>query len=360
MGLKKLHVLFRRWPHFLAGLSVVMLLWAIAAPFALSSRADAALIEARSVMLSDVTAAAPNVTYNFSFSTQTSGPIGSISFTLCTTYLFNPGDPCTSPDGYDAASAVLASQTGANGFSIDPSTTVNKIVISRPIATSVSPQPLNYVFENITNPEDIGSYYVRIATYASTDGTGPETDYGNVAFATVLDIQITTEVPPYLLFCTGITIEGYNCGTAEGGFINFGELSVATPRMATSQMLASTNAAYGYSVTLAGTTMTAGNNVIPAMTGSSSQTGTSQFGLNARSNSGPAVGSDPEGPGLVMPSGPYNIPNNFRFQSGDIISSTETSDDYRKLTVSYIVNRSPGQPAGKYVATISYIALANF
>jgi hypothetical protein len=217
-----------------------------------------------------------------------------------------------------------------------------------------------YEFSGITNPDSIGSYYVHIATFASTDGSGPELDYGDVVFALNDTIDITAEVPPYLYFCVGLTITGYSCSTAEGNFINFGELSVSTPRFASSQMLAATNAPSGYSVTLAGTTMTSGNDVIPAMTGSPSQIGVSQFGLNARENSGPAVGSDPDGPGLVVPTAPYATPNQFRFVSGDIITTSANPDDYRTVTVSYIVNRGKTQAPGRYVATISYICLANF
>jgi hypothetical protein len=113
-------------------------------------------------------------------------------------------------------------------------------------------------------------------------------------------------------------------------------------------------------VTLAGTTMTSGNDVIPAMSGGASQPGVSQFGLNGRLNTGPSVGADPDGPGVVIPKAPYNNPNQFRFVSGDIITSSNNPDDVRKITVSYIVNRDKNQAPGRYVATISYICLANF
>lgn len=349
-----------RWHHFLAGLCTVVLLFTIAAPFALYSDAQAALLQLRSVQLSDPTAGEQEVTYKFTFTTSTSGPLGSIMFKFCSNYMYEPTDPCIQPTGFDTSAASLNTSSGVTDFGLQTPPPTSELLLTRPVATIVAPQELSYEFTHITNPADIGSYYVRIATYASTDGTGPETDFGNVVFVTNADITITTEVPPYLLFCTGVTIDGFNCGTAEGGFISFGELSTVTTRSATSQMLASTNAPYGYSITLAGSTMTAGNNEIPPMTGSPSRPGTSQFGLNARFNTGPSVGIDPVGPGLTEPSAPYNTPNQFRFQNGEIIASSGTTDDYRKLTVSYIVNRSVGQPPGKYVATISYICLANF
>jgi hypothetical protein len=96
------------------------------------------------------------------------------------------------------------------------------------------------------------------------------------------------------------------------------------------------------------------------MSGSAATRGVSQFGINGRSNNSPSVGSEPDGPGLTVPGVGYNTPNIFRFASGDIIASSNNTDDYRKLTMSYIVNASRNQPPGKYVATVSYICLANF
>lgn len=332
----------------------------IMAPLVYISITEAAQLGFRRLQLSDSTISSTDAVYNFSFNTLTSGPLGSISFEICSNYKYEPTDPCTQAPGSNASTALLSAQAGVTDFSLDPGSTATRLVITRPVATVVSPQPLGYTFSQITNPDNIGSYYVRIATYASTNASGPETDNGVVVFATNAGIGITTEVPPYLLFCTGVTIDGFNCGTASGSFLNFGELSATTTRTATSQLLASTNAPYGYSITLAGTTMTAGNNVIPAMPGGPSQVGVSQFGINGRLNSSPIVGNDPDGPGTTSVSGGYNIPNVFRFVSGDIIASSSTTDDYRKLTMSYIVNRSADQPPGRYVATISYICLANF
>jgi hypothetical protein len=348
--------LFRPRQMFLS----LLLLLVIGAPLFLYGSSEAVLLSFRSLQLSDGTVGVTGAKYNFTFNTNTSGPLGSISFEVCSNYQYESTDPCTPPVGFDATGATLTGQTGISNFNMPTQPTGSKLLISRPVASNVTPQQLTVEFSNITNPTNVGSYYVRIQTYASTDGNGPETDYGIVVFATNDAITISTEVPPYLMFCTGITIDGFNCGTAAGSFISFGELSSKIPRTATSQLLASTNAPYGYSVTLAGSTMTAGTNVIPAMSGAASRPGTNQFGLNAKANSTPTVGSEPEGPGLTVPSNPYNTPNQFRFTAGDIIASSNNTDDYRKMTISYLVNVGANQPAGRYVATISYICLANF
>lgn len=359
----QLHAITKIWhkPSMLlsAGGTFVVAV-AIVISSVLPSAVGAEQLDIRTLQISDSTTGMTNVNYTFSFTTITAGAIGSITFEACSNYMYEPTDPCTPPPGFDASAALLTAQAGTTDFAMDPATTASKIIISRPVATGGMPGPLAYEFAQVNNPTTVGSYYVRIATYASSNASGPELDYGIVVFATNLGIEITTEVPPYLLFCTGITIDGFNCGTAEGSFISFGELSSSATRSATSQMLASTNAPYGYSITLAGTTMTAGNNVIPAMTGGPSQPGTSQFGINGRANGIPGVGTDPIGPGLTNPNPAYNAPNSFRFKSGDIIASSGGTDDYRKMTVSYIVNAAAGQPPGRYVSTISYICLASF
>lgn len=348
-------------PHICAGLFALVLLLGMAGPMVVTPHVSADQIALRTLKISDSTAAATNVTYDFSFTTINSGPIGSIVFTICNNYMFQASDPCTSPPGFSASSAALNSSSGVTDFSLIPPASPNVLILERPAALPIAPQALSYEFTGITNPSNIDTIYVRITTHSSLDGTGPEIDYGHVLATTNENIEIVTEVPPYLLFCTGLTIVGFNCGTAEGSQINFGELSITTTRVASSQMLASTNAPYGYSITLAGSTMTAGNNVIPAMvTTGPSRIGTSQFGLNARQNTIPESGSDPDGPGLTMPDNGYEVPNQFKFNSGDIITSSASPDDYRKMTISYIVNRSTGQEPGRYVATISYIALANF
>lgn len=348
-------------PHICAGLFALVMLISLTGPLLMVSPATAALLQLRSIKISDPTVSATDVYYTTGFTNNLSGPIGSVSITFCSNYLHEQNDPCTAPSGMDASSTTLINQTGGmSDFTLDASSTSNKLVLTRPAPGAIAPQPLTFEFDSITNPDYIGSIYARIATFSSGDATGPELEYGNAVTTTTTDISITTEVPPYLQFCVGITIDGFNCGTAEGSLINFGELSLTTTRAATSQMLASTNAAYGYSVTLAGSTMTAGNNAIPAMTGGASQIGVSQFGLNARFNTVPDVGVDPVGPGASMPAGNYNTPNQFRFNSGEIIASSSTTDDFRKISISYIVNRGKEQPPGKYVATISYICLANF
>lgn len=320
------------------------------------TRAGAAALTNRSVTLSDSKQSA--VTSNhFKFTIPSYSNIGSIEFEYCDNTPF-PNMPCTAPTGLSVQNAVLSSQTGETGFVLD-APTVNELVLSRP-SSAGTPIPVSYTFDNIINPSEPNlPVYVRISTFASGDATGPSNDTGAVVFSTSRNITVSGYVPPYLIFCVGVTVET-NCSSSSGDLLNFGELSTTQTRALTSQYSGSTNDPGGYTTTLSGVTMTSGNNIIPAMTAQDvSRAGAGQFGMNLRANSSPGVGSDPSGPGSSVPVAAFSMPNRYIFQNG-IISGSSTATDYKKFTASYIVNVANGQRPGVYSTTLTYIATAAF
>ncbi|HEU5004470.1 MAG TPA: hypothetical protein VFT49_00055 [Candidatus Saccharimonadales bacterium] len=297
--------------------------------------------------------------YNFSFDLATAGTLGSIKFEFCANNSIY-GTSCDAPTGFSANAVALSSQSGVSGFSLVSGMPPNVIVIGRS-PSNVPAQSVEYLFNNVLNTNVTGTSYVRISTYASSDATGGSIDQGGIAYPITSALDISTEVPQYLEFCTGVIIANYTCASASGDQINFGDFSTQGPSSATSQFMAATNANSGYNIYVNGNSLTSGNNVIDAITTpSASKSGTNQFGLNLRANSDPGVGTDPQGPGLTAASPSYNQPNLFDFKNGDILASVDTSDSYRKFTVSYLVNISPSQPAGDYVSTMYFICLANF
>jgi hypothetical protein len=297
--------------------------------------------------------------YHFSFELLNANSIGSIRFQFCSdTPIID--FTCTPPTGFDATTGVLSAQTGETGFSIDPSSDVNDIILTRP-AQLTTPGTVTYDFTNIQNPTNEGTYFVRLQTYATTDASGPYTDAGGLAFAINSPISISSEVPPYLLLCGGVVITGFDCTTASGDYINFGELSTQATKSATTQLVLATNAGSGYNVYADGSTMTAGNSTIPALTaGDVSRPGTSQFGFNLVDNTTPDVGTDPAGPGSASADTNYAVPDRYRFGNGEQVAVASGVQDFRKFTFSYIVNIATSQPPGIYVTTLSYVAVANF
>lgn len=304
---------------------------------------------------------APGVstTYTFSFTLSNSSTIGSLDILFCSNDPLQY-DNCTIPAGFDVTNSQLSSQTGLTGFTSFVAAS-NELVLSRTPTFVTEPLTVTLTFTNVLNPSSIGPYYARVAVYSSNNATGSSVDFGGLAFAITSNLQISSIVPPYLTFCVGITIPSFDCTTASGDYIDFGNLSSAHSSQATSQMLAATNAANGYIIQVYGVTMTSGNNIIPAMTNdATSRPGTSQFGINLKANTVPAIGNDPTGPGSGQPTATYGDPNHYQFVSNDTLVSTTIPDNYREYTSSYVVNTSITQPPGVYVSTVTYVCAGSF
>jgi hypothetical protein len=326
--------------------------------YLLSPQVYGAQLPFRSMQLSDDEASV-SANYFLKFFSSSPGTLGSIEIQFCSNSA-QVADPCTPPVGFDDSAATLTNQAGAIGFSISNASTTNELILTRPPAFATAGF-VDYEFSGVTNPSSSGSYYIRVQTFASNDASGPATDYGAMAIAILNGISISTEVPPYLIFCTGVTITGFNCANAVGDFIDFGELSFTKASSASSQMLIATNAQSGYGITVDGPTMASGTNVINGLTtGDVSRPGTGQFGFNLRANSTPQGGSDPSGLGTGTPTPAYDQPNVFQLNSGDLIATNPVPDNLREFTADYIVNVPPAQAPGIYVTTLTYIALATF
>lgn len=338
---------------------VTVLLGIPGAQFFASQQVSAAQVQNRSLTLSTSQAGATGVTYTVKFDIASSYTLGSIMIEFCVEDPL-PNQPCTAPPGMSAGAATLGAQTGQTGFS-SLGGGANRLTIGRaPSATSVG--AVSYQFQNITNPSTANhTYFSRVYTYASNNGSGASIDDGGMTFATANQLGFVTEVPPYLQFCIGQTIGGLDCGNATGQFLDLGELSRVTPKFSDAQMLIATNAQFGAGVTATGTTLQSGNNVIPALaTPTASNPGTSQFGFNMRDNSNPNVGTDPVGPGVASPTVGYSQPNLYKYVNGDIVATTPAVTDLKKFTLSFVTNIAGSQPPGVYNTTLTFICLANF
>ncbi len=315
-------------------------------------------LQYRSLKLSD-SQASKTVVYKFGFTPRSLDTIQTIVLQVCANDPF-PGTPCTAPSGFDASGAVLADQTGDVGFVKSAQSSPNQIVLSRPPFASTG-QASTYTLSGVVNPDTQGSYYVRVQTFADSDINGSANNYGGIAFVINASIAVQATVPPYLLFCAGVTVAGYNCDAVTGDYVDFGELGSRQASIGTTQMLAATNAKDGYTLRVTGTTLTSGNNVIPALPSPDiSRPGVSQFGMNLRANSSPQSGLDVSGSGSGLAANGYNQINFFKFNDGDVVASSPRPDDARKYTATYIVNVNKVQSPGVYVSTLTYVALGSF
>jgi hypothetical protein len=325
----------------------------------LPSKSQALHIQDHSVSVSTALVNA-TASHNFQLTYPSTSTVGSIVLLYCDGGALLPM-PCNAPAGLNASGANLVSQSGNTGFSIDTlNSTSNKIVLTR-TPSAGSTVLSRYNFNNIINPSTANATtYVRIATYPTVDGTGPDNDDGAVAFAAVNPFQVGAFVPPFIKLCVGITV-AVDCSSMSGNSINLGILSTNATRYATSQFAVGTNSFSGYNIFTLGTTMTSGNNVIPAVNPTNvSKIGTSQFGLNLRANTVPAVGADVVGSGTGAPQPGYNTSNAFKFQNGDNIARSPLTSDFNRMTASYIVNINSSQNPGIYATTITYLAVGQF
>ncbi len=319
--------------------------------------ASAANLLNKSVRIGNTTAS--TVTdHKFQFDINTSSSIGSMSFEYCDDPLFE--DPCNAPSGLDASGATLISQSGQTGFSIHSNTVSNRIVITRPPATTGNGTVV-YDFGNIVNPDTPNvTTYIRIATYPTVDGTGAYKDNGAVAFSITPSLGVNVYIPPYLAFCAAVSV-GLHCDSSGGLDRDLGILSSSRTSTTTTQFAGATNDNTGYSVSVLGTTMTSGNDTISSLNNPAFvSTGVQQFGINLKDNSRPNIGHSPEGSGTLTPVAPYGSANLFKFSPEDVIATTNSATDYNRMTVTYVVNISPNQPPGVYSTTLTYVAVASF
>lgn len=336
---------------------------------------SAAQITSRRLTLGS-SASATATTYNFRYTVPSATVVKSVRYQFCTI----ASGACVVPNLWVNTGATLNSFTNVGtGFTVDLATNADSLgMVSAGNATAPT-TPVTVQFNNVTNPTlttQPFTYYVRISTYSAANYTGA-IDTGVVAAAIVNQITLTGTMPESLIFCTGGTVTGTDCSTATSGAVSFNQFfSPTTTATATSQMVASTNAGTGYTITVSGATMTSGGNVITAMSAATTSIiGTRQFGLNLEANTVPAIGaainpaSSAAGGSTLQanPGAGYGTIDNYKFVSGDTVANsdfqtggTNRASDAQNYTVSYIVNVNGSLAAGTYTTTLSYICTATF
>lgn len=297
--------------------------------------------------------------YRLSFRYMSPSPIGSFELLFCEDPI--PYHPCDIPPGLNVANVTLGEQIGETGFSIVEKST-NRLLLSRNPLVPINHKS-SYVFDGVVNPTTSEqAFAVRIKTFTSTDGSGPQVDFGSVRGQITEGIIIETQVPPMLIFCLAQEVE-YNCTDTNGVYYaEMGDLSPDSTLTAQSQMAVGTNATAGFSILAYGTPLSAGTNVIsPISEPSESIPGQNQFGINLVANSEPEVGQDPEGEWANALAAPdYSQPDKYKFVSGDEVAFSPNVSLMKKFTVSYIVNVSENLKPGVYSTTVNFIASGRF
>jgi fibronectin-binding autotransporter adhesin len=318
----------------------------------------------RSLTLSSSAPSAAATSYTFGFTVNQATTIKSVSIDICD----SASGTCTPsstgvPTGLTTTGAAVGSISGiGSGGTWTGSLATNGRLRATNNSNTGTPTTVSMQFTGITNPSTANStYYARITTYSDNAYATP-IDTGTVAVSTANLITVSASVDETLTFCTGTSgITNSSCAGATGTAVNLGALTTSSTGSGTSQVGVSTNANTGYAITVAGNTLTSGANTVTALvTQTASSQGSSQFGINLKSNSTPSVGSDVSGAGTATATANYNTTNQYRFVTGDQIASKGSSDNFRLFTVSYVANIAGSTPAGSYTTSLTYVATATF
>jgi hypothetical protein len=329
------------------------------------------------------------VNHAFEFTVPSTTPIGSIQIQYCTTPADVGALTCTPPAGLDTSTATLGGSTGVTSLTIVNSS--SSVVLQR--ASTFTPPgnlPVTVLLKGVKNPTAKNlTFFARISTFASLDGSGAPIDTGSTAAATADPILLSGVMPESLVFCTGATVgldlatsTVPDCSTATTGTIAFNQLfSPTDTATATSQMAASTNASSGYAITVNGTTLTSGSNTIAGIAAAgASVRGTAQFGMNLMANttltaaSFPGTSADPAPLANAAnyrgeAAAGYGAADTFKFVSGNVVADSyngyvqgtnTAASDAQIYTVSYIANVPGSQPAGTYSTTLTYICTPTY
>ena len=369
-------------------LVVAVLLVATVVQVLLPNSADAAQITSRKLTLqagSSDGGSTPggNVNHSFEFTIPSTTALGSIKFEYCTTAADTGALTCIMPTGLDTTGATLGTVSGAaTGFTLN-NTTNGVPYIGRASASAITAGTQTVQLLGVVNPTAVNTtFFVRISTHGSLDGTGAAIDSGTVAASTARPIILSGTMPESLVFCTAevvpLSLGGVpDCAAATDGAIIFDRLfSPVDTATARSQMSASTNAGSGYAITVNGPTLTSGANTISGMaTAGPLALGVSQFGLNVVENTSTLdITAAPLGDDVSVASngtnfrgqayGDYAVDDQFKFVTGEIIADSGFSalggSDAQIFTISYIANVPGSLPAGTYSTTLTYICTPTY
>jgi len=201
--------------------AVAALVLATVTPGLVPAFASAAQLTERSVALSNSSKEMTGVTYTVTFTPQEDAK--AVVFDFCSD---SPllGSDCTAPDGFTVAGAATnGGFTRTTGGSNDANTAIYT-------GTITAPGPVSVNIDHVTNPDDAGTLYVRIATYDGVDESAAATlakAYASTAIGTTVDegaaavsitdtIGVSAAVLESMTFCVaGNVINEDNCKASD-------------------------------------------------------------------------------------------------------------------------------------------------
>ncbi|MDB5164294.1 MAG: exported protein of unknown function [Candidatus Saccharibacteria bacterium] len=356
--------------RFRLGLMIAGLLVAnILAVLVSVSKAQAyTLITSRSIKMSN-SAIGGVAIHHVAFTTAATYNVASVEIQYCTDPFI--GAACTAPTGLDVNEATpltINNQVGITGMTLHAITSTNRVVLTRSTSSITSATAVSFDLgtgvgnDGIKNPTTLGTFYARIGTFASTDGTGAQQDAGGVALSTANQLTITAKVQETLTFCVYVT--GVNCAGGTGTALALGDvngvLSSTTTDYTGSAKFGLASNAPAVVVRMKGATLTAGTFTITQQgttcTADSTTSSVEQFGV--RVTPGTNVTADPVyacGSGLHAFDGANTVGT-----YGDDIASTAVPLDEVQSTMEFNAKAATTTEASVYTTTLTFIATGTF
>ncbi len=187
----------------------------------LPETASAAQITARKLTLSTSSPAsgAATTTYTFNFTVPSSTVLQSYQAQVCTT----ASGACSTPTGFSVASSTISQPTNlgdASGWTVSTAT-AGSLRLSKSGNSAAPTGSQTVIFNNVQNPTTANqTFFARMTTYSDASWATP-VDTGTVAASTSQLISLTGTLDETLVFCTGTSITGTNCGTVAGSTVDF-------------------------------------------------------------------------------------------------------------------------------------------
>jgi hypothetical protein len=174
-------------------------------------------------------------------------------------------------------------------------------------------------------------------------------------------VTLSALVPQSLTFTISATTTYFgNLGVGAAKFASSTNSAGDTVETIAHTLAVSTNAPFGYTITLVGSTLTSlqnPSNTIPTIgtSAASSSAGTSQFGIRATASGG-------TGSSVATP---YSFTTSYAFTppsatTSAILATGSGSTNTTTYSLRYVANVSGIQEAGYYATGITYVATANF
>lgn len=346
--------------------------------------ASAAQITTRSIQMSNDTASAPSVSYNFTFTPATTAA-QSLVIDFC---MDSPiiGTSCSTTNDLIASSATFTAGTGTSNWTIG-SAGATTVELNKGTGSNLGTSPISFTLNNITNPTTTGSFYARVYTYCDTaygascggaysspTSLGTYMDYGGFALSTANNVSITAIVMETLTFCVSAAAPTGGCSGTTTPTFTLGHgtplaLDSTAVDTATGYTQISTDAGSGVvaalkvlsSTACAGLSRDNGTTCgIPAQGAFGAITaGTAAFGLNVANGTG-GTGTVTANGNYGTTTGSYGMGASTLSTYGDPIESSTSACANVNSALTYGATAATTTTAGVYTTTEAIIATGTF